>query len=101
MSSSNTLDQRRIYQEKVQAEFEKLNAQIDEYRAKASQAQADAKIQYQNQLEKLSAKQAAAEQKLKELQASSEDAWQEIQLGFENAWNDLKGAFSEAVSKFE
>lgn len=101
MATTQTFEQKREhYQERVRAEMDKLDAQITELRAKADQAKADARIEYNNQLENLRTKQAAAEQKLKELQNTSESAWSDIQAGFENAWNELQAAFDRAASKF-
>ena len=90
-----------IYREKVQAELNKLNAQVDEMKAKAAQAQADAKIQYSSQIEELQTKQVAVQMKLEELQAASQDAWEDIKTGLELAWLDLQQSFQNAVAKFD
>jgi len=101
MSTTQNLSQNKeVYQQRVRAELDKLNAQINEMKAKADQSKADAKIHYTNIVEDLQTKRAAVEQKLDEMQSASEGAWQEIQVGVENAWNDLQSAFSGAVAKF-
>ncbi|HHP7245724.1 MAG TPA: hypothetical protein ACFE0H_13670 [Elainellaceae cyanobacterium] len=94
-------EKKEIYQQKAQAEFDKLNAQLEELKAKAAKAEADTKLRYQNSIESLQAKSDAAQSKLEEIQASSEAAWEDLQSGFEVAWNDLKAAFDKAVSNFQ
>jgi chromosome segregation ATPase len=95
------IENRQDYQRKVEAQLEKLNAQINEYKAKADQAQADAKVRYYDQLEELQTKRDAAQAKLSELQQASESAWDEIRRGFENAWTELTTSFDLAVRQFE
>ncbi|MEQ9359270.1 hypothetical protein [Coleofasciculus chthonoplastes] len=94
-------NQQQIYRDKVQAELNKLNAQVDEMKAKAAQAQADVKIHYNSLLEELQTKQVAVQKKLEELQAASQDAWEDIKIGVEAAWLDLQQSFQNAVAKFD
>ena len=69
------------YEAKVQAKFEKINAQIDELKAKAIQSKADATIEYHNILEELQCQKDALDKKLGELQNSSGEAWKELSKG--------------------
>ncbi|MEQ8385540.1 MAG: hypothetical protein RH949_24570 [Coleofasciculus sp. A1-SPW-01] len=94
-------NQQQIYRDKVQAELNKLNAQVDEMKAKAAQAQADTKIQYTSLLEELQTRQVAVQKKLEELQTASQDAWEDIKIGVEAAWLDLQQSFQNAVAKFD
>jgi len=98
---ANQPDQQQVYREKVQAELNLLNAQVDEMKAKAAQAQADTKIQYNSLLEELQTRQVAVQMRLEELQAASQDAWEDIQTGVEAAWLDLQQSFQNAVAKFD
>lgn len=95
------VNSKEVYQEKVKAQLEKMNAQIDELKAKGKQAQADASIEYYNQLEQVSAKRDAAQHKLEEMQQSGEEAWSELRIGFEQAWHELNSAFEKAAAKFQ
>lgn len=91
---------KQAYEEKVKAQLNKLNAQIDEMKAKARQAQADTEIKYHSEIEELSSKWDATFKKLEEFQKAGDGAWKEIQTGFENAWNDLEKSFERATRKF-
>lgn len=93
--------QREEYQAKVKAQLEKINAQLDELKAKAAQTEADVKTDYHSRMEELYAKRDAAGAKLEELQKAGSDAWEEVQKGFETAWSDLTSAFENASKKFD
>ncbi len=100
-NQQESLQQKKEYQDKVRAEFDKLSAQIDELDAKARQAEADAKLEYQNQIESLRAKQQAVQSMLEDLQAAGETAWIDIQVGLDKAYKDLHAAFNMALSRFQ
>jgi chromosome segregation ATPase len=94
------MEAKQAFQKKTEAQLEKLTAQINELKAKADKSQADAKVKYYEQIETLSAKQAAVQSQLQTLTSSSGQAWEEIKTGVENAVSDLQTAFSRAVSQF-
>ena len=92
---------KQAYQQKVKAQLDNLNAQIDQMKAKAAEANADAAIEYNKMIEDLSGKRNEAQAKLDEIGKASEDAWQDLKVGFESAWNDLNVAFKSAMDKFQ
>ena len=96
---ASSLEQKNLYEAKVRGELDKLNAQIDEFKAKAAQAEADTKIKYQDQLEALRVKQAAAQAKLQEFQTAAESAWEEMKSGLDAAWQELQSAFNRAMAE--
>jgi molecular chaperone GrpE (heat shock protein) len=96
-----TVSDRHQYQEKVQAELQKVDAKIDEVVAKAKHAEADAKVTYHNKLEELRSARDAAAQKLEALENSTDEAWDNLRQGFENAWDQLTQSFDRAVKSFE
>ena len=99
----NSLEKKtkETYEAKVKAKFDKLNAQIDELKAKAIQSKADATIEYNNILEELNSQKDAMEKKFEQLQNSSEEAWEELSKGLDVAWNNLSESFQKALSKFD
>jgi len=94
-------EQQQIYRDKVQAELNKLNAQVVKMKATADEAEADAKIQYNSLIEELQTRQVAVQERLEELQTASQDAWEDIRIGVETAWLDLQQSFQNAVAKFD
>lgn len=85
----------------MEAQLKEWDAKIDQLKAKAQQAKADTKIEYQEELEALRAKKESMGQKLQELKSSGDEAWQDIRAGVEKAASELKSAFEGVSSKFE
>ena len=92
---------RDAYVQKLKAKIDEWNADIDKLTAKAEQAEADAKIIYQQQLEELRTKRQDLEGKIEELQSAGESAWEELKQGVESSWESWKNSFSEAKTAFE
>lgn len=97
---TSNLEQKNLYEARVKAELDKLNAQIDELKAKAAQAEADTRLKYQDQVEALSTKQAAVQTKLQEVQAAAGSAWEDMKSGLDAAWQDLQSSFDQAIAEF-
>ena len=97
---ANEEDMKRAYEEKAKIQLYKLNAKINELKAKSQRVQADAKIEYQNKLIELYEKRDTARAQLQALQDSSQEAWIEMKQGFEKAWAELDSAWKNAVGKF-
>lgn len=95
------MSQKQAYQEKMEAQLKEWGAKIDELKAKAEKAEADAKLEYHKRIDGLQAKRNAAEAKLAEVKASGEETWENLKEGVEGAWNEFKSAVSDAVSKFK
>ncbi len=88
------------YIEKAKARLDQWNAEIEKLKAKADEAEADAKVGYQKQIEEIRAQRDEAEKKMKEMQAASGDAWHEMKAGLDKAWDDLGKAFQNAMARF-
>ena len=89
------------YLNQMQAQLREEDAKIQQLKARADKAQAEAKISYYEQIETLRSKQAAAQQKLLELKSSGDNAWEHLKLGVDRACNDLKLAFDDASAKLK
>ena len=101
LNNQITNNNRAAYKEKVQAHLDKLDAQIDEMVAKGKQAEADAKINYNDFIDELQTQRAAAEKRLQELQNSTDEAWSTVQSGFESAWQELTQSFDRALKHYQ
>lgn len=95
------METKQAYEAKVKAQLDQFNAQIEQMKAKAAEANADAAIEYNKAIDDLTAKRNSAQAKLDEIGKASEDAWQDLKVGFESAWNDLNVAFKSAMDKFQ
>jgi peptidoglycan hydrolase CwlO-like protein len=94
------MDNKEAYINKMKAQLNEWDAEIDKLKAKYEKVSADTALEYQKQIDDLKSKRAAAENKITELKESSGDAWEELKSGIENAWTSLGEAIKSARSKF-
>jgi len=89
------------YLEKLKAQLDEWSADIDVLEARAKQAEAAARVKYDEQLTILKAKRDEAKAKITEIHSSTGEAWQELKKSGEEAWEVLKKGFEEARKKFK
>lgn len=95
------MNSRDEYIRKMQAKLEEWNAEIDTLTAKAGEVKSDVKNEYNEQIESLKAKRAAALQKIEELQHAGESAWEDLKSGLDLAWTAMGEAIDSARSRFK
>ena len=91
---------REEYQAKMEAQLKDVTAKLASLAAKADKAQADAKVKYQDDIQKLRLKLAETQEHLQKVKASSGEAWVTLKDGTEKAWGELRGAVDGALAKF-
>jgi hypothetical protein len=89
------------YVQKLKTQLDQWNAEAAKWEAKAKEAQAHMKAEYEKQLGAVNSRRDEALYQMKLLQNASLDAWQDMMSGTENAWKNLHEAFSKARSHFE
>lgn len=94
------MDDKDAYREKAKARLDQWRAEIDKLQAKAAEASADTKIEYEKQLQALRDKQQEMRQQLDELGSASGDAWKDIKAGLDAAWDDLESSVKNARERF-
>ena len=94
------MEDRSAYRRKLEARLDQLAAEIDKLQAKAAEASADARIEYERQVEALRKKQADARDRLRDFDEASGEAWKDLTGGLEKAWNDLADAVRKATGRF-
>ena len=95
------MSKREEYINKMAAQLKEWSARMDVLKAKAEKAEADAKINYDSELESLRKRKEAAEKRLSELKNASESAWEDLKDGCEKSWQEFKSALDTAVSKLK
>jgi predicted nucleic acid-binding Zn-ribbon protein len=95
------MNDKKLYQQKKQAQLDEWKAEVDKLKAKASGASADMQIELNEQIEALEGKIEKGKTKLAEIADASEDAWESVKDGVESAWDSMKSAFSDAADKFK
>ena len=95
------MSNRDEYVRKMQAKLDEWNDEIDILTAKAGGVTADVKKEYNEQIESLKVKQAAARQKIVELQQAGESVWKDVKSGVDLAWTAMGEAIDSARSRFK
>ena len=91
---------REAYQQKLEAKLNETKADIDKLKAKADSAQADAKLEMYEDIERLRKREERVQAKLIELGEAGESAWEDVKAGAESAWEDLRSSFEKARDRF-
>lgn len=89
------------YLAEARAKIDQWNADIDKLQAAAAEAGADAKVEYDKQIDALRTQRDEVEAKLKDMADASGDAWQDMKAGFDKAWDTVSDAFTKAMSRFK
>lgn len=79
--------------EKMKDKLDQLDATIDLYTAKANEAKAEVKIEYQKKIIELKAERREAEEWIEKVSDASEEAWGSLKDGFEEAYERMKRLF--------
>lgn len=94
------MSDKNAYEQKLQAQLKIWQAEIDKLRAQADKASADARLQYDKQVDELVTYQKKGKEKLRELQDANEHAWADMRHGMERAWDDMSKAWKDAMSRY-
>ena len=98
---ANQVATKEAYQKKLEAQLKEWDAKLDVLSAKAQKTRANARINYENELESLKGKRAAAHKKLEELGKRGEDAWEDMKGGVEKVWDDMSNAMEKVAARFK
>jgi Skp family chaperone for outer membrane proteins len=95
------MTRKKQHEQKLQAQLDEWDAEIDKLKARAKNMQADGKLAYEKEIKKLSALKDTASDKLTEFKGYGEDAWEDINIGLHDAINSLDNAFKSATSRLK
>ena len=94
------MSKRNEYLEKLKAQLEEWEYDIDRLEAKLEDAQGDAKVKMDKAINDLKTRQKDMQAKLKNIEEAAEDAWHDVKDSLEMAWDSLKLGFLAAKSEF-
>lgn len=89
------------YKQKLAAQLNEWDAQINLLEAKIENVGSDMKVKRAQELHELRAKQRAATEKMHEFGKSSGEAWEQVKETADKIWDDLKVGIAEAQAKFK
>ena len=94
------MNDKKLYEQKIQAEFDMCKANIDKFKAEASNASADAQIEMNKQIKQLEEKMHEGQSKLKELVDATEEKFDTMKKGVESIWQSTKSTLHHASRHF-
>lgn len=83
--------ERKAFAEAAEKELDALKLTIAEFKTKAEASSAEVKVKLGEEVQKLEADLAAAQQRLKELEAATVESWNQVKASFGSALEKLKG----------
>lgn len=92
--------EREASQQKFQAQLDEWEAKIDQLEAKALKVDAEARLEYEQRIEKLKEMQRNAEGCLQSLHEAGKESWEGLKADFEQTMKLLDDAVNEASSRF-
>jgi predicted kinase len=92
---------KNAYREKMEAQLDEQRARLDLLKAKAKRAVAEGKILAYEELAEADQKLDALKAKLNKIGDAGGDAWQEMKSGVEKAWDELSASCKKAAQKFK
>ena len=95
------MNTREEYEQKAQAKLNALNAEINKLKIKAAEAEADAKIQYTQEVDKLSFIKNQLSEKLTKLKDAGKSDWEDTKSDFEKLSNSAENTLRSVISKFQ
>ena len=101
MSDDIESSAKRAFQQRLETQIEEWDARIDALKTRALKAKAGIRADYEKQLDALSGKRQAADEKLRELRRRTEDAWVDLKEGMEKAWGEMREAIDRAASRLK
>ncbi|MCE8035951.1 MAG: hypothetical protein LPK20_06930 [Halomonas sp.] len=90
------MNRRDEFIERMKAQLDEWNAEIEALAERARQASAEAQVRYQDDIERLRRRRDETWRRLEELQYASEAAWDTLQQGLDDAWELLRKALRDA-----
>lgn len=95
------MSEKDAYVAKLKAQLDEWNADVKKWEAKAREAQADVRVEYEKQLETFRRQRDQAMQQMQKVQSAAGEAWLDLVRGADDAWTKAREAFAKAGSHFK
>lgn len=91
---------KKTYQEKMLAQLDQWQAEMDKLKAQSREASAEMQTKYQEEIETLRKKRDEMQVQYEKVQASSVEAWEDFKKGADQAWDNMAEAMKSAWNRF-
>jgi len=92
------MDTKEAYQQNFAAQLRDWDARVERLNARLRVASAEARIEYETELERLRSQRSAVQGMLAELGRRSENAWTDVKTRSEITWADMNKAMDRMTS---
>ena len=89
------------YVQKLKSQLDEWNTELGRWEAKSAEMQADARVEYDKQLELLRRQRDQGLEQMRQLQSAGMDAWQQMARGADEAWAKMRESFDKANAQFK
>lgn len=93
------LENRKVYESKLDAQLAEWKADIDVLKAKAKRAEVGAKVNYDLAIDALQRKHDEAGHRLRDLKTASDEAWESVKSATDKVWVEIKALFQSTTEK--
>lgn len=93
-------NQKQAYKQKAEAELREWDAKAELLKAKGNNLMADAKLEFEKQLQNLQDNKKEFTAYVDQLTDKAEDTWDDVKDEAEEKWNKFAGAVGDFVSKY-
>jgi len=92
---------REAYLEKLKAQLDEWDKDLEGLDRETSKADAKTKIKYEEQIKELRQNVEEAQQTLTKIRDASENTWEDLKQGAETIWDMYKNSFKKAKYEFK
>ncbi len=89
------------YRQKAEARIEEYQAKLQQARARAKGASADAKIEAERHIAELEGAIEAGRERLSKLGDAAEEAWQDLARSLDAAWEEVSDGIKKVMARFK
>ena len=92
---------REEYIQNLKDKLDELNSKIDQLQLQGKLAEMESRQDYEQHIQRFTAKRDEILNRLQEMRHSSDEAWEDLRKGIDQAWSHLREAFDQAKSHFK
>jgi hypothetical protein len=98
--TAEAMNDRRVYQERLEARLDKLDREMEEERVKAKSRRMNAKAQaeYNERMQELDRLKAETREKYSQLKSATAEGWEDFKRGVDNATDELEQSWNRFVA---
>ncbi len=94
------MNKKDLYKQKLQAQLDEWQADVDKMKAKLGSASVGAKLEINQEINQLEGKLGEGRKKLEELSEATEENWENLKASIDETWKGIANSFKDVFGKF-